>query len=91
MCWVFDVSPSQLRGVFWSNSHRDVKMRMRLKAQFQQVMIVQQYSTIASIISRALGGKPEKRKRPGPPKGLDEKLFPQTEQELRAVFQRAFG
>ena len=84
MCWVFDVSPSHLRKILWSNSLTDIEVRTKLKLGFEQAVLVQGYQSLISVVSAALGGKPTQAEVAVP-------VVPQTREELEASFKAVFG
>jgi len=55
--------------IHWSNSRNDIKTILKIRFGFVQIGVIQQYQTLALIISKAFGGKKKKGK---PPRSFDE-------------------
>lgn len=80
MCLVFDTVPSELNTIYWRNTLKDIRVRLRLHMGQQQALIIQNFQTLATIVSQAFGAKKEKKA-----------VEPQTQAELEASFRSVFG
>lgn len=72
------VKPSDLNQVFWSHTREDIRTVLRLKVAAEQTRITQDFQTLSTVLSYALGGKKSKGK---PPSSLAE-----AEAQLMSLF-----
>ena len=79
ICWVFEISPSQVSKVLWANSDNDLRVRLRLRAGFEQVRLVQHYQSMGAIARQLFGAKEETAPQP------------QNVHELKQMFNSVFG
>lgn len=77
---MFDVSPSQVNVILWSNSDADLRMRLRLRAGFEQARLVQHYQSMGSLVRQIFAPKEE----PPAPQ-------PRNLQEMKQMFNSVFG
>lgn len=59
---VFDALPSTLIEVYWKYTLNDIRVATRLHLGRQQALIVQDFDTMATLLSQAFGGKKGKKK-----------------------------
>jgi hypothetical protein len=79
-----DVSPSELRRIYWRLSFNDLKVKLKLSSGFQQVRFTQEFQVLAEIVSAAFGKqKPEEAEGLMIPKNAIE-----AEQMLKIVLGR---
>lgn len=78
---MFDCLPSEVREVYWKCTLNDLKVKLRLYLGEKQASIVQDFQTLAKIVSEAFGSGKK-----------DEKVeVPQTEAQMKAAFNSVFG
>ncbi len=82
---MFDVSPSATRIVLWENSLADIETRTKIKLGFEQAVLVQGYQTLISVVSSALGGKPNRSHE------NEDVTLPQDPKDIQAAFKAVFG
>lgn len=79
LCWAFDEVPSRAMELVWKYSATDLKVKVRVKLGSKQAEILQNYQTLALIISQAFGGT----------KKSDN--VPKSKQELEAALNSVLG
>lgn len=72
--------------VYWSNTFTDIKCLIRLAFEYEQVKALQDFESMAIIISKALGGS--KDNKPGSSTNV---MKPQTVEELEAALRIVTG
>jgi hypothetical protein len=82
ICWSFDTVPSRLTEIFWSNSWEDIRFKMKMRMQYEQIKTIQEYETLCIVVSRALGGGEKPRE------GV---VVPQNKNELQQQMRLMFG
>jgi hypothetical protein len=87
VCWAFDTAPSRLPIVFWAHSHNDLQTKVRLKIGHEQAKVIQDFQTMAQILSAAFGGGGKSSG--SAPSGDVAK--PQSVEELQAAMTNVFG
>lgn len=88
MVIVFDCAPSNIEQIYWSYTLRDIKVKLRLYLSERQATHVQNYQTLAKVVSQALGGG--KTGKEGTP-DLSDVEVPTTKEGLQAAFNSVFG
>lgn len=53
---MFQCAPSHLDSIYWSHTYTDIKLMTKLKVGHEQARVVQDYQTLAMVVSQALGG-----------------------------------
>jgi hypothetical protein len=92
-CWVFDVVPSKLRPVLFSNSMADIQFKTKMRVSYQQVLISQEHQVLANIMRRILGGGSSSTSKVPTPIGApqaDNVYAPKTADELKMAFSKVF-
>lgn len=83
----FDCVPSNLQKVYWKFTRNDIRVKLRLYLGERQAHILQDYQSLALIVSQALGGSKAK----GGRSSSEDKEVPRTKQEMEAAFKSVFG
>jgi len=78
---VFSVVPSETTEIYWRYTLKDIRVKLRLFMGNQQALIVQQFQTMATIVSQAFGSG----------KNKSDTIKPQTKEELTAAFGSVFS
>ncbi len=78
---MFDSVPSDIDEIYWRCSLKDIRVKLRLYLGHQQALIVQNFQSLATIVSQAFGGK----------KKNDDVVVPQSKDELEIAFRSVFG
>lgn len=79
ICWVFSTTPSGLDDLLWTVTLEDIRIKLKLKVGYEQAIILQQFSNVATIVSKALGGGKEE-------KGEAPKDIVDAQLQLNSVF-----
>lgn len=79
VCWSFNVVPSQLPQVYWSNTRLDLKTKLRLRVGEEAAKLLHGFENFVETVSMALGGKKSKGK------AID------SAEEARFKFAKVFG
>ena len=77
---MFDSVPSDLIEIYWRCSIKDIRVKLRLYLGHQQALIVQNFQSMATIVSQAFGGKKK-----------DKPVEPKSQAELELAFRSVFG
>jgi len=77
---IFDSVPSELSQIYWRYTLNDIKVKLRLYVGHTQASIVQDFQTMAIIVSQAFGGGKKK-----------EVYEPKTKADLELAFGSVFG
>lgn len=81
---MFDCVPSNLPELYWKYTRNDFKVKLRLYLGCSQARIVQDYQSLAKVVSEAFGGSTQSK--------VDENtLVPKTKEEMQAAFKGVFG
>lgn len=79
--------PSELAGVYWRMTFRDLTTVTTLKMGFEQARAAAELASLAEVASALFGGKPSRPEpaRSSPAADPPPSSFPQTEEQLRAT------
>lgn len=58
---VYQTAPSVVSEVYWKYTLNDIRVAIRLHLGRQQALIVQDFDTMATLLSQAFGGKKSKK------------------------------
>jgi len=58
------IPPSRLDIFFWSHSHRDIQVVLKVNVGFECAVLEQGLENLAKVVSMAFGGEPEKTQEP---------------------------
>jgi hypothetical protein len=90
VCWAFDVVPSELPRILWKYTREDIKIRTRLKLGEGQAHHVQQFQTIATLLSGFLGGETSESSGSDSESSSEKpKNFEDAQRQLAAVFGKS--
>jgi hypothetical protein len=90
VCWAFETVPSQLAKILWKYTREDIKIRTRLRLGEGQAHHVQQFQTIATLLSRVLGGESDKSSASeSESSSALPKNFEDAQRQLAAVFGKS--
>jgi hypothetical protein len=84
ICWAFGLVPSELDDLFERVSYRDLKTKIRLRAEEKTADTMQAFETLAIVVSKALGGGDKDSVENAAP-------APQTADELERAMARVLG